>query len=108
MIARLLPTSSSLVLAISGAQAAAPTPDASSRIDTFIEKALEAAGKKPMPAASSEIFVRRIYLDIAGRTPTLAEAQAFLADDSVSSRVRLIDHLLGSEAYVHHFYSFWG
>ena len=111
MIARFrIPTlTAALLLSVSHALAAtsAPSLNASARIDGFIESALKTAGKEPMPAASSEVFVRRIYLDIAGRTPTLLETEGFLADDSPSSRTRLIDSLLASDGYVHHFYHFW-
>jgi hypothetical protein len=93
MIARFrIPTlTAALLLSVSHALAAtsAPSPNASARIDGFIESALKTAGKEPMPAASSEVFVRRIYLDIAGRTPTLVETEAFLAEDSPSSRTRI-------------------
>lgn len=110
MTAWLRCTSFTLLLALTLSRSIAatgPIADASARIDGFIDSALKAAGKQPMPPASSEVFVRRIYLDIAGRIPTLAETQSFLADDSPGNRVRLVDNLLNSEAYVHHFYHFW-
>lgn len=87
--------------------AASPPSSASARIDALIEASLKKAGKEPMPLTAGPTFVRRAYLDIAGRTPTLEETRAFLADDSASSRTRLIDHLLASESYVHHFFHFW-
>ena len=95
----------SLVLVHLIAHVSAAEP--SSKIDELIESALTAAGKQPMPLASSEVFVRRVYLDIAGRIPTLEETEAFLAEDTPSNRLRLVDSLLNSEAYVHHFYHFW-
>jgi hypothetical protein len=45
-------------------------------------------------------FVRRIYLDLAGRLPTPAEYRAFIADPSPGKRDGLIDTLLFSEDYV--------
>mgnify|MGYP003344393297 CR=1 FL=1 len=43
--------------------------------------------------------IGRIYLDIAGRIPTAAETQAFLADASATKRRDLIDKLLLSADY---------
>ncbi len=100
---RLLP----ICFALASISAASAASSPSAQVDAFIEASLKKAGKEPMPLASGETFVRRVYLDIAGRTPTLEETQSFLTDDSESSRTRLIDHLLASEAYVHHFYHFW-
>ena len=54
------------------------------------------------PAASDAEFVRRIYLDLAGRIPTRDETQRFLADTSPDKRVKLIDELLVSPQYAAH------
>lgn len=51
------------------------------------------------PPAPDEQFVRRVYLDIAGRIPTAKEAQSFLADASATKRRDLIDKLLLSADY---------
>jgi hypothetical protein len=42
----------------------------------------EAPGQKKAAPVTDEVFVRRIYLDIAGRIPTLKETTDFLADKS--------------------------
>ncbi len=80
---------------------------AAAQVDALVDKKLKSEGIKPFPAISDEVFLRRIYLDIAGRVPTPAEAEDFLDDSSRSRRSRLIDKLLGSEAFVSHFYNFW-
>ncbi len=66
------------------------------RIDQHIEKKLDFA---PAPAAGDAEFVRRIYLDLVGRIPSVAQAKEFLADASADKRVRLIDRLLDSPEY---------
>jgi hypothetical protein len=67
------------------------------RIDALI--AAKAAGKPaPAPASDAE-FLRRAYLDFAGRIPTVAATRAFLADKSPDKRARLIDQLLGGPDY---------
>jgi len=59
----------------------------------------KAAGKAFRPQADDAEFVRRIYLDLAGRIPSIAEAREFLADKSADKRVRLVDTLLASPEY---------
>jgi hypothetical protein len=49
-------------------------------------------------------FVRRVYLDLTGRIPTLEQLSAFIEDKSPDKRDRLIDVLLDSQAWVDH----WG
>ncbi len=44
-------------------------------------------------------FLRRIYLDIAGRIPTFTEAELFLNSRSPNKRAELIDKLLDSEGF---------
>ena len=92
-----------------GILTAAPANKAnpSQRIDQLVEKQLQAKGLKPNPIASDEIFVRRIYLDIAGRIPTRAESVAFFENPAKNKRAQLVDQLLNSEAYVSHFYNYW-
>ncbi len=76
-------------------------------IDTLLASDWEANGLQPNPPASDETFVRRIYLDIAGRIPTMAETQAFLESADKDKRARLIDTLLASDAHAQHFFHFW-
>src|SRR4051812_48054805 len=47
-------------------------------IDAFILSKLESKGWQPAPAASSPILLRRLFLDLTGLPPTLAEQEAFL------------------------------
>lgn len=44
-------------------------------------------------------FLRRVYLDLAGRIPTVKEIKAFYKDASTGKRESLIDRLLASEDY---------
>ncbi len=67
-------------------------------------KNAKVAGNAPI---NDETFVRRIYLDLAGRIPTSAEARAFLESKQADKRAALIDDLLSRESYVSHFYNFW-
>ena len=80
---------------------------AAARIDILVNAGLEKAQQKPNPLASDEQFVRRVYLDIAGRIPTSAETLAFLAETSLSKRAKLIDVLLESDGYRSHLFNYF-
>lgn len=58
---------------------------------------LAVAKKQPLaPPCTDEAFVRRVYLDLIGRIPSLAEAKAFLDDKAANKRTLLVDKLLAS------------
>ena len=76
------------------------------RVDQLVEGGLKKAGQSPNPLASDEQFVRRVYLDIAGRIPTREETMAFLADTSLSKRAKVIDKLLDSDGYKSHLFNY--
>lgn len=80
---------------------------AAARIDMLVDAGLAKAGQKPNPLASDEQFVRRVYLDIAGRIPTREEALEFITDTSVSKRAKVIDKLLNSEGYRSHLFNYF-
>jgi len=64
---------------------------------------------KPNPLLSDEQFVRRVYIDIAGRIPNYEETSEFLrasASDK-SARAKLIDKLLESDGYVSNTYNYF-
>ena len=72
---------------------------AAADIDRVVEARLTAEGQKPNRPATDEEFLRRIYVDVIGRSPTAEEAAAFLADAGADRRERLIDRLLQSPGY---------
>jgi hypothetical protein len=77
------------------------------RIDQLVEAHLESKGIAPNPVADDSVFVRRAYLDLAGRIPTLEETRAFLASADPGKRAALVDRLVGSPAYHSHAYNYW-
>lgn len=79
----------------------------SQRIDSLIEAQLAEQGLEPNAAIDDATFLRRAYLNIGGRIPTIEEAEAFLGDTYPDKRERLIARLLDSDAYVSNFYHFW-
>jgi hypothetical protein len=77
------------------------------RIDRHINARLAERDVKPAPVADDAEFMRRVYLDLAGRIPRVAEARAFLDDKSPGKRARLVERLLASPQYVSHFGNTW-
>ncbi len=68
-------------------------------IDSAIDRRLKAEKVEPSPLCSDEEFVRRAYLDVAGKIPPAARASAFLDGKDPGKRARLIDDLLASPDY---------
>src|SRR4051812_31137139 len=72
------------------------------RIDQLIRDGRKDYAKVAAPLASDAEFLRRVYLDTTGDTPTADEARAFFADTAPDKRAKLIDRLLASERYAVH------
>ncbi|TWT59032.1 hypothetical protein KOR42_24210 [Thalassoglobus neptunius] len=64
-------------------------------------------GIDPAPQASDEDWVRRIFVDLAGRIPTPAEVKSFLSNSSPDKRTDLVDSLLASREFSYNFASVW-
>lgn len=98
-----------LTLSFVTARAMSP-PDIQAKaaqIDKLVAAKLEKEKIQPLAPVSDEVFVRRIYLDIVGRIPTLKETNEFLADAAADKRAKLIDGLLASDGYVQNFANYW-
>jgi hypothetical protein len=74
-------------------------------IDRFVGEGLKKAGLQPNPPADDFVFLRRIYLDAAGRIPTDDESADFLSEKDPEKRRKLIDRLLLSDGYRSHFFN---
>ena len=68
-------------------------------IDQFILAKLEERGWQPTPAAEKRVLLRRVFLDLTGLPPTLAEQDKFLADNSPNAFTKLVDDLLSRTSY---------
>jgi hypothetical protein len=78
------------------------------KIDRIIHSKLSREGVAPNRDSTDAQFIRRVYLDIAGRIPTAKEAQTFFRQAGTQKRERLIDRLLASPAYASNMYNYWG
>lgn len=77
------------------------------KIDALVAASWSAKQIKTAPQADDAEFLRRVYLDLAGRIPRVAEARAFLDDPAPDKRSKLVDKLLDSPHYVNHFANVW-
>jgi hypothetical protein len=77
------------------------------RIDAYFARRWAAAKIQPAGPADDAEYVRRVYLDLVGRIPSVAEVRAFLQDKRPDKRARLVERLLAGPGYVHHFGNVW-
>jgi mono/diheme cytochrome c family protein len=76
-------------------------------IDYFLAANWKAHKLTPAPLCDDLTFVRRIYLDLAGRIPKPDEVSAFLADQTPAKREALVDRLLAGNEYPVAFREIW-
>ena len=84
-----------------------PSTDPTAAIDHFLAAEWQARGIAPAPVCDDRTFVRRIFLDLAGRIPTREEASAFLDDPAPQKRAALVDRLLARDEYPRTFREIW-
>jgi len=95
-------------------QAASPAADSTIPQIAFINEQIEAvwddSGLKPAAAASDGEWCRRVYLDLIGRIPTLAELEDYMKAREQNRETRLVDRLLGDDyaaEYARHWANVW-
>jgi len=74
-------------------------------VDRTVGNALIKKGIQPNKQTDDFVFVRRVYLDVAGRIPTDVEARDFLNDKDLEKRRKLVDQLLVSDGYRSHLFN---
>ena len=83
------------------------TDSSAKEIDRLLEQHWSVHKVTRNVAISDEAFLRRIYLDLAGRIPTPTETTTFLASIDADKRSKLTEALLQRESYVSNFYNYW-
>jgi hypothetical protein len=105
-----------ILLGVAVPAAAAP-PDADKRradalalaakIDGHLDKAWADNKIVPAPRTEDAAFLRRVYLHLAGRIPSVEEVQKFLDDKTPDKRVRAVEKLLAGHRYPLHMANVW-
>ena len=68
-------------------------------IDTFILQRLISESLHPAPQADKAVLIRRLYQDLLGLLPTVAETEQFLQDLSPDAFEKLVDRVLSNPHY---------
>jgi len=76
-----------------------PMPDV---IDHHVDLQLQKAKVIPAPQADDATFVRRLYLDLAGRIPTPSEAREYIDSTDPKKRDKLVAELVASPEFIRH------
>ncbi|HQR06241.1 MAG TPA: DUF1549 domain-containing protein [Gemmatales bacterium] len=71
-------------------------------IDEMLKKLQSQEGLKYTARTTDEQFVRRVYLDLAGKLPEPTDIKQFIADKSAGKRSELINRLLASDDFNKH------
>jgi hypothetical protein len=79
----------------------------SGRIDEAVFGQLKKLRITPARLCTDEVFLRRVYLDVIGTLPTLAEAKQFLSSKSMNKRRALIDRLLERDEFADYWAMKW-
>jgi hypothetical protein len=76
-------------------------------IDRFIFDAWAQNNVFPAERSTDTEFLRRAWLDVAGRIPPVSVVRSFRADTSKMKRLRAIDELVEGPGYVLNFTNYW-
>jgi len=68
-------------------------------IDSFILRKLEKEGLSLAPDAERSVLLRRVYFDLTGLPPTIAEVAEFLGDPNPQAYENVVERLLNSQRY---------
>lgn len=100
---------------VPGATAAEPQPASvpddvqalADVIDGFIERRWVTEKVTPAEPASDSEYLRRVYLDVAGKVPPVADVRDFLSEQSPRKRLDVVERLLDGPTYIAHFTDTW-
>ncbi|MGB7342972.1 MAG: DUF1553 domain-containing protein [Pirellulaceae bacterium] len=81
--------------------------EVSKLIDETLQNLWAAKGIQPVSRSSDEELLRRAYLDIAGRTPTVTEARHYLSDKDPLRYEKLLNKIVGSSDHASHLATTW-
>ena len=79
----------------------------SKRIDEQLAALWASQGIYPVGPSDDAEFMRRVFLDLTGRIPTVSEVHAFMDDPAPDRRERLVDRLLAHRDHATHLAAQW-
>lgn len=100
----------SLALAETNAPAAASVESASELaawLDALVAKLWEENELEPAPVVDDATYLRRVYLDLLGTIPSVAETRDFLSDYDPDRRRKLVERLLDDRRYAEQLARTW-
>jgi hypothetical protein len=77
------------------------------KLNSLLAEFWKNQGITPAEPATDTEFLRRVYLDLTGRIPTVSEIYAFQGDADPKRRERLVDDLLGRRDHATHLAAIW-
>lgn len=100
-----------LLLVVGGWQAEPLSADApqslSQKLDAAISVEIQKTGSGIAPRIDDTTFLRRVYLDLAGRIPPASVIEKHLASNAALDREALVDALLKSPEFANHWGRLW-
>jgi hypothetical protein len=78
-------------------------PQPNNFVDNLVFEKLQQLQILPSDLCSDEEFLRRVYLDVTGRLPTIEETTAYLNNPAADKRAQLVDQLVDSDDFA----DFW-
>lgn len=81
--------------------------DIPAAINALVAEGWARHGVTPAPALSDAAWLRRVYLDLAGRIPTAEETAGFAAEPDATRRVDTVRRLLASPEYAVRMRELW-
>ena len=87
--------------------ATAATSWGENAIDSFALKRMQAHGLEPSAPVAPSMWLRRVTLDLTGLPPTTAELEAFASDPDPNARARVVDRLMGGDAFAERWAAWW-
>jgi hypothetical protein len=78
-----------------------------SAVDALLDRLWREHGITPVEPADDSELLRRAYLDLTGRTPSVAEVRSYLNDSAPDRYALLTDRLLASRDHATHLATVW-
>lgn len=84
-----------------------PSQEVIRQIDRTLEEVWRTNQIEPTLPADDEELLRRVFLDLCGRTPSVHEIRSYLGDQSPNRYERLVDRLLQHRDHASHLATIW-